>query len=190
MTQLPRFIDEHQARGWIERCWAVTCEPVSLERMQRYTFAIVQAPAASDLSVDGREATELVGSLSLVRKGASAYFSFWVGVEHQSRGIGTRAALVAQRAAHVHLGIRHLFTASFDHNLRSHRVLLRAGWTKLPFCGGPQSDDLVFFHQAVRADSRLPRARSHRLLSALLRDIESDFVLAEEPVGVPHSEME
>ncbi len=188
MTQLPRFADEPQARLWIERRWAATCEPVSLERTQRYTFAVVQSPSGADLGVEGRE-DELVGSLSLVRKGTSAYFSFWVGVEHQRRGIGTRAALIVRRVSYTQLGIRDLFTASFDHNRTSHRVLLRAGWTRLPFRGEPPSDDLAFFHQAVCADSPLPRAHSHRLLSTLLHDIDSDFVLAAER-GAPHYEME
>lgn len=190
MTQLPRFTDERQAHRWIERCWAVTCEPVSFERTQRYTFAIVQSPAGPNLGVDDPQAAGLVGALSLVRKGSSAYFSFWVGVDHQRRGIGTRAALIAQRVAHTHLGLRHLFTASFDHNRPSHRVLLRAGWSMLPFSGEPPSDDLAFFHRALPADSSLPRARSHRLLSTLLRDIGSNFGLAQEPGGASSSDVE
>jgi RimJ/RimL family protein N-acetyltransferase len=175
MTQLPLFADERWARRWIECRWAATLEPVSLKRAQRYTFAVILSDARS---VTAEAATRFVGSVSLTRKGLAAYLSFWVGIDHQRQGIGTRAVRVATRAALGHLGVRYLFAASFRHNAPSHRVMLRSGWEKLPFSGAPPSDDIDFFQRPVTADRVPTPAQSHRLLDKLLRDIGSDFVLA------------
>ena len=177
MTQLPLFADERSARRWIECCWAATLEPVSLERAQRYTFAIILSDAES-ATADAAEPSRFVGSVSLCRKGLAASLSFWVGVDHQRQGIGTRSVRVATRAALRHLGIRHLFAASFRHNAPSHRVMLRSGWKRLSFSGEPPAGDIDFFQRPVTADRRPTPAQSHRLLSTLLQDLGSDFVLA------------
>jgi RimJ/RimL family protein N-acetyltransferase len=177
MTQLPLFADERWARRWIESCWAATLEPVSLERAQRYTFAVILSDAEG-ATADAAEASRFVGSVSLVRKGVAAYLSFWVGVDHRRQGIATRAVRVATRAALRHLGLRYLFAASFRHNAPSHRVMLRSGWERLPISGEPPSDDIDFFQGPVIADRGPTPPQSHRLLNKLLRDIDSDFVLA------------
>src|SRR5262249_43993661 len=144
---------------------------------QRYTFAVVLSDAGR-VTTDAAEASRFVGSVRLFRKGLAAYLSFWVGVDHQHQGIGTRSVRVATRAALQHLAVRYLFAASFRHNAPSHRVLLRCGWEGLAFSGEPPSNDIDFFQRPVPADRGPPPAHSHRLLDELLRDIGSNLVLA------------
>lgn len=165
MTQLPRFADEATARRWIEERSAETLALAARDRARRFTFAVVD---------DSR----FLGSVSLYRSGASAYFSFWIGIDYQRRGIGTRAARISYRIARSELGVGDLFAASYHHNHPAHRVLLRGGWTRLPFRGEPPSHVLRFFHRPVDGGPASTRSRSYPMLATLLRDIGSDFVLA------------
>lgn len=173
MTRIPRFVDEHAARQWMSVCWQRTCEPVSLRQTQTYIFAVVRSRGVARAGD-----AQLLGCVTLFRKGAAGYFSFWVGREHQGQGIGTRAARVAIRMAQEELKLRHLFAAAFQCNWVSQRVLSRVGWTLLPFCGQPPSEDLVFLHRPLTTAAALPQARLHSMFCRLLHDIGSDFVIA------------
>jgi RimJ/RimL family protein N-acetyltransferase len=152
---------------------------MSHECVETYTFAIVRD---NELAATKEQ---LLGCVTLFRKGVAGYFSFWVGAEHQGQGVGTRAARLANRVAHSELGLRHLFTAAFRCNEVSKHVLTRAGWTLLPFRGEPPSEDLVFLHHQTTAGAAPTQTRLHAMLCLLLRDVGSDFVVSPMFASTP-----
>lgn len=173
MTQIPCFGTEAKAREWITQCWAHTREAASLGIVQTYSFAIVVEHTESD------NEAPLAGCLTLFRSGVLAYLSFWVGVEYQGRGIGTRAVQVVNRVALSVLGIHRLYTAAFARNEVSQHVLSRAGWATLPFRALRPWGALVFLHRPLTC-APAPRAKLRRQLCTLLRDIGSDFLISPD----------
>ncbi len=167
LTQLPRFATRKSAFKWVKKCWLATCAVPSDTCVQRCTLAIVNHQGTFQ------------GSVSLWRNHDAGFFSFWVGAPHQGRGVGSRAARLTQSLAAERFALADLFTASWRCNHRAHRVLAKTDWRQLPFEGLGQSSGVAFFHHSTQEVSSCQPGHLHTRLVALLRDIGSNFTLAE-----------
>ena len=119
-----------------------------------------------------------VGSLGLTVAAGYGYFSFWIGTDHQGKGLGPRAAQLLMQS-HWVAGLHGLYTSAFNCNLRSRRILALLGWLPLQIQALPPDQDLLFFHHPVTASAYAPDpARLHRGLVQLCASTQSTFVFA------------
>jgi hypothetical protein len=61
---------------------------------------------------------------------------YWIGVEHQRRGLGSEALALTAHLAFAHLGARSLYAWVFVGNRGSRRALERTGFTLTRTAGG------------------------------------------------------
>jgi RimJ/RimL family protein N-acetyltransferase len=122
MTRLRVFSDDDEVRSWIHR----------VNRAQnRYRYAVMDEDAG------------FVGYVSLRPSGADAHLGFWIGADHQGRGLGRQSARLLCEFAKVR-GIQRVFAAAFDHNLRSIRALESIGFKTLGLRCASDDDPRTF----------------------------------------------
>lgn len=83
----------------------------------------------------------LVGAVGVRRLGDMAHVHFWIGVDHQGRGLGGQALRLLLRCVAA-VGVQHVFTSVYRGNLRSRRILDRTGF--VPVAHDAQGDDANF----------------------------------------------
>ncbi|WP_036140667.1 GNAT family N-acetyltransferase [Luteibacter sp. 9135] len=127
VTRLPALEDVDAVREWIAFQQA---DP------QRACFALVDR-------ADG-----FVGSVGYQHAGSAGYFHFWIGADHQNRGLGRRAARLLARQA-VEVGIDVFYTSAYRDNTRSIAALHALGFQPMAAHAAPPDDDLLFFQQAL-----------------------------------------
>ncbi|MDP2371759.1 GNAT family N-acetyltransferase [Rhodoferax sp.] len=107
----------------------------------------------------------LVGSVGFGVLEDMAHIHFWIGADHQGRGWGTRAVALLCRALRVR-GMRHVFTSVYRENIRSQRILARAGFVLLAHQGQGGDAAYQFLHLPLTdaATPSAPDELEHRLL--------------------------
>ncbi len=100
----------------------------------------------------------------------TAFFYFWVGVDHQSRGYGQRAATILFEMLAYALNIKQIYTSVFKDNLRSKSALKQLGFNLL-VCSAEAPDQDYEFH--VKASDIENQSAHFSALQNLLRWIES-----------------
>jgi ribosomal-protein-alanine N-acetyltransferase len=79
----------------------------------------------------------LIGGIGLqLNSGAArhrAELGYWIAKDYRGRGLTTAAVRALARYAFQDLGLRRIEATSFSHNLASHRVLEKAGFTREGF---------------------------------------------------------
>ena len=83
----------------------------------------------------------LVGAVGVRRLHDMAHLHFWIGVDHQGRGLGGQALRLLLRCVAA-AGVQHVFTSVYRGNLRSRRILDRAGFA--PVAHNKRGDDANF----------------------------------------------
>lgn len=140
----------------------------SWREAQAYLDAVSNGDRA-EFAVMHRDAG-LVGSVGLHALEDMAHIHFWIGSEHQGHGLGTRCAALLCDCLRRH-GVAHVFTSVYRGNVRSQRVLARAGFVPIDHDG--QGDDAVylFMHLASRAGA--PKLAADELARRLGRMCEA-----------------
>ena len=131
MTRLPELDSLDAVREWI------ACQQ---SEASRASFAVVHREHG------------FVGATGYQRAGQLAYFHFWIGVDHQNRGLGRRAARLLQSQARAS-GITSLYTSVYRDNPRSLAALHALGFDVLEARAPAPDDELVFFHRPVDAEA-------------------------------------
>ncbi len=93
-----------------------------------------------------------VGAVGLHSLGDMAHIHFWIGTDHQGQGLGTKAAdLLCQALRHG--AVNHAFTSVHQGNPRSQRLLLRHGFTPVPYQGEGEDAVYAFLHLALNDEA-------------------------------------
>lgn len=132
MTRLPELAALEEVQAWIAEQRADT---------SRACFAVVD------------RAHGFVGSVCYQRAGAAGYFHFWIGADHQNRGLGRRAGRLLMRQA-LRAGVDCLYTSAYADNPRSRAALAELGFAPLSVSAHAPDDDLLFFAAALSTDAR------------------------------------
>lgn len=90
----------------------------------------------------------MVGAIGLHHDADMAHIHFWIGVDHQDAGFGTRTVQLLLRGL-KDTEVRHVFTAVFRTNLRSRRILEKFGFSMLPLESRGSDGDYIFMHLAL-----------------------------------------
>ncbi|QNM95328.1 GNAT family N-acetyltransferase [Chitinimonas koreensis] len=159
MVDLPALPDEAAVLAWLEQQQA---------EAGRRNFALMHADSG------------LVGEVSYVRDGDSAFIHFWIGCDHQGLGYAVPAVrmLAAQARAD---GVARLFTSAYADNARSLATLAGAGFMPLalPPLQAPD-DELRFFALPLEAGAATPEAETLAQLAQLCAALDSPLALAAE----------
>jgi RimJ/RimL family protein N-acetyltransferase len=116
---------------------------------------------------------ELLGGVELRPLGSdSASLSYWTFAKHRGRGVASRAAALACELGFGELGLRRIEAAVDPDNHTSHRVALRAGFTRV----GERDGRVAYAHIGPHADGviRAATAADVSALSTLARETWSD----------------
>ena len=107
----------------------------------------------------------LVGSVGFRVLEDMAHIHFWIGADHQGRGLGTRAVALLCHALQA-CGMRHVFTSVYRENFRSQRILARAGFAPLAHRGQGGDAAYHFLHLSMTdaAAHSAPDELEHRLV--------------------------
>jgi len=108
MARLPALPSEDDARRWIDE----------QDALGQPLWAVVHA----DLG--------FAGVVSLRRSERSGFFYFWIGVDFQQRGLGTRAAALMRKQAEA-MSLSEVFTIAWTDNTRSLAILARFGFAEI-----------------------------------------------------------
>ncbi|HEX5126192.1 MAG TPA: GNAT family N-acetyltransferase [Rhodocyclaceae bacterium] len=127
MTRLPAFSNTDETQVWIAQRIAET---------QRSDYAVMHAERG------------FAGVVSAHWTGPDAFMHFWIGTDHQSRGLGTRSAQLLLKQL-VTQGMRRIFTAVYPDNYRSIKTLQRLGFGQLPMKAAAPEDAMVFLAWAL-----------------------------------------
>lgn len=109
-ARLPAFADLAALHEWIAQRAA---------NRQRADYAVMHADRG------------FVGAVGAHWQGESALMHFWMGADHQGKGLGVRAVRLLLRLLAAH-GIRYVFCAVYADNYRSLRTLRRLGFVDMP----------------------------------------------------------
>jgi GNAT superfamily N-acetyltransferase len=118
-----------------------------------------------------------VGATCYQRAGDAGYFHFWIGADHQNRGLGRRAGQLLQRQARG-AGLTCLYTSAYADNPRSLAALDALGFEQLAVRAVAPDDDLLFLAAPMRAGHTPCIADLARLCHA----IDSPLVFEVLPV--------
>lgn len=154
MTRLPELGTLAEAGAWIAEQRA---DP------SRACFAVVDREHG------------FVGSACYQRAGDSGYFHFWIGLDHQNRGLGRRAGQLLKRQAR-RAGVACLYTSAYRDNPRSQAALAALGFAPLSVRAQAPDEDLLFFALALAPGAR-PGAHG---LRRLCRAVDSPMAFAGE----------
>lgn len=154
MTRLPELGTLAEASDWIAEQRA---DP------SRACFAVVDREHG------------FVGSACYQRAGDSGYFHFWIGIDHQNRGLGRRAGQLLQRQAR-RAGVACLYTSAYPDNPRSQAALAALGFVPLAIRAETPDDDLLFFALPLAPGAR-PTADG---LRRLCRAVDSPMAFVRE----------
>lgn len=145
MTRLPELATLEEVQAWIAEQRA---DP------SRACFAVVD------------RAHGFVGSVCYQRAGAAGYFHFWIGADHQNRGLGRRAGRLLMNQAR-RAGVDCLYTSAYADNPRSRAALAVLGFVPLPVRALAPDDDLLFFTAGMGADAESGPDGLRRLCQAM-----------------------
>lgn len=154
MTRLPELSTLEEVQAWIGEQRADA---------SRACFAVID------------RARGFVGAACYQRAGGAGYFHFWIGVDHQNRGLGRRAGLLLQRQAR-RAGLGCLYTSAYPDNPRSRAALAALGFRPLHVRAAPPDEDLLFFALALDARAQPGALGLRRLCQA----VDSPMVFLDE----------
>ena len=144
----------HHAQAWLEQyrdphigIMTRLPELPSLEEVQAWIGQQRADPSRVSFAVLHRE-HGFVGSVCYQRAGDSGYFHFWIGTDHQNRGLGRRAGRLLQLQAE-RAGVTCLYTSAYRDNPRSLAALAAIGFMPLAIQAVAPDDDLRFFATAL-----------------------------------------
>lgn len=155
MARLPAFADVAALRVWIAR------HAIDSKRLD---CAVLHAERG------------FVGAVGAHWWGEGAFMHFWIGADHQGKGLSVRAARQMLRLLAEH-GIRHVFAAVYPDNYRSLRTLRRLGFVELPVRALPPENSMMFLAWAAQPDT--PVATRRDALRAFSCAAGSEFRFAD-----------
>jgi RimJ/RimL family protein N-acetyltransferase len=151
-TMLPALASVEQTRTWIDT------ETALKENMN---CAIMH------------EHWGLVGYASAQRSGDAAYFSFWIGTDHQRHGYG-RIAAAAMFDMLRKSGLKDLFAANFQDNVAARRTLDALGFQGMEVTPKSPYHNLRFAHLGLDEEQGDTRGKLDALCTALAIPVEFD----------------
>lgn len=94
-----------------------------------------------------------IGVVGARRVDDMAHIHFWLGVDYQGQGLGTRAVQLLLRQVQQHRAplLTHVFTSVLQDNLRSRRLLQRVGFSVLAHQGKGDDVEFLFLHLGLNA---------------------------------------
>lgn len=131
MTRLPAFADVAALRAWITG---------HAGDRKRLDCAVLHAEYG------------LVGTIGAHWHGEGAFMHFWIGADHQGKGLAARVVRLMLNLLTVH-GMRHVFAAVYPDNYRSLRTLKRLGFAQLPMCALAPENSMMFLAWAAQPDT-------------------------------------
>lgn len=138
--------------------------PCTTEREVQAYLDDISAGEGTEFAVIHHNAG-LVGSVGFRALEDMAHIHFWIGADHQGCGLGSGAVALLCRALRAG-GLRHVFTSVYRDNIRSQRILARAGFALLTHQGQGGDAAYQFLHLSMTdaATDSAPDELEHRLL--------------------------
>ncbi|RYZ12659.1 MAG: N-acetyltransferase [Comamonadaceae bacterium] len=130
MTGLPALANAEAVRAWIEQ---------SLQEEGRHDYAVMHGDAG------------LLGHVSLHVSEEAANFCFWMGADHQGRGMATPAGRLLCDLA-FRRGVDWIFASAFHDNVRSLRALERIGFQRMGLRSTEPNDPRTFLFRSRHPD--------------------------------------
>ncbi len=162
MARLPAFTGPDALKTWIA---------ARARQPSRLDYAVLHA----DLG--------LVGMVAAHRLGDSAGIAFWIGVDHQGKGLAAPALELLIRRLRDH-GVTHLFALAYSDNRRSLRTLQRLGFAALPLTATTESGSI---HVLTRRDDRTDEAEALTERARRFLAVACDDLILAEPAATESS---
>jgi RimJ/RimL family protein N-acetyltransferase len=159
MTRLPELASAEEFADWVDERAA---------QPRRIDLAVMHAKYG------------FVGVVSAHWETEGAFIHFWLGADHQGRGLAARAARLLLRQLTAQ-GIERAFTAVYPDNLRSLRVLQGLGFKRLPMRASAPEADMLFL--AWSSQVATPVSHLCDALRSYARLTGSVFEFPETPPG-------
>ena len=121
---LPTFVDHAQWHRWLDQCWRYGDQRL---------YAVIHPEWG------------FVGSVSLIVRGDTGFFYYWLGRDFQGYGLGPAAAALLLDDAHARLDMRTCYAKVFEDNAASRRALEKLGFQALDFRPAPPHADEMFY---------------------------------------------
>ena len=143
LVGLPSFTGVHEVQAYLDH----------ISDGEGAEFAVIHPDAG------------LVGSVGFRVLEDMAHIHFWIGADHQGRGLGTHAVALLCRALRAG-GMRHVFTSVYCENIRSQRILARAGFAPLAHRSQGGDEVYQFLHLSMTdaATHSAPEELERRLI--------------------------
>lgn len=94
----------------------------------------------------------MIGSVSLVIKGRTGFFYYWIGAEFRGQSFGPQSVqLLLEAASEVH-GLENCYAKAFEENQASRSGLIKLGFKELPIRAAAPYESEVFYFLGLLQD--------------------------------------
>lgn len=148
------LLDQMHVPAWLHqyRDVSIGCmtglPPISSEEDAASFLALVAQTNDAEYAVMHHE-HGFVGAVGVRCLEDMAHIHFWIGIDHQGKGLGARATQLLIRCL-AKSRVRHVFTSVFCDNLRSRRILDKAGFRAISHDARGDDQGYLFMHLALQ----------------------------------------